>query len=175
MFLLSSPAAALFCFCSHSKTPARIISKYLQYAYWPRGICLVFFWRVSVSSTESKIAAKIKRFRHGKELDDHLKQAPDSKKLHCVFNTGIGKVYVRETSCFCSNCWVNGNFNTESSCNGWLFEKVTNASVHEFRNTEMIVSPQSGHNPLSAMNYKEQDQCTFLRQQHHPAYPTLNS
>ena len=37
-----------FCFCSHSKTPARIISKYLQYAYWPWGICLVnFFLRFS--------------------------------------------------------------------------------------------------------------------------------
>ena len=35
LFLLSLPAAAAFCFCSHSKTPARIISNYLQYAYWP--------------------------------------------------------------------------------------------------------------------------------------------
>ena len=42
LFLLSPPAAAT-CFCSHSKTPTRIISKYLQYAYWPWGICLVNF------------------------------------------------------------------------------------------------------------------------------------
>ena len=41
--LLSPPAAAT-CFCSHSKTPTRIISKYLQYAYWPWGICLVNFF-----------------------------------------------------------------------------------------------------------------------------------
>ena len=34
LFLLSPPAAAAAtCFCSHSKTPTRIISKYLQYAY----------------------------------------------------------------------------------------------------------------------------------------------
>ena len=43
LFLLSPPAAT--CFCSHSKTPNRIISKYLQYAYWPWGICLVNFTR----------------------------------------------------------------------------------------------------------------------------------
>ena len=34
LFLLGPPAAAT-CFCSHSKIPTRIISKYLQYAYWP--------------------------------------------------------------------------------------------------------------------------------------------
>ena len=44
LFLLSPPAAAATCFCSHSKTPSRIISKYLQYAYWPCGICLVNFF-----------------------------------------------------------------------------------------------------------------------------------
>ena len=44
LFLLSPPAAAAAtCFCSHLKTPTRIISKYLQYAYWPWGICLVIF------------------------------------------------------------------------------------------------------------------------------------
>ena len=32
MFLLRPPAATT-CFCSHSETPTRIISKYLQYAY----------------------------------------------------------------------------------------------------------------------------------------------
>ena len=44
LFLPSPPAAAATCFCSHSKTPTRIISKYLQYAYWPWGICLVIFF-----------------------------------------------------------------------------------------------------------------------------------
>ena len=44
LFLLSPPAAASTCFCSHSKTPTRIISKYLQYAYWPWGIWLVIFF-----------------------------------------------------------------------------------------------------------------------------------
>ena len=44
LFLLGPPAAAATCFCSHSKTPTRIISKYLQYAYWPWGICLVNFF-----------------------------------------------------------------------------------------------------------------------------------
>ena len=45
LFLLSPPAAAaVTCFCSHSKTPTRIISKYLQYAYWPWGICLVNYF-----------------------------------------------------------------------------------------------------------------------------------
>ena len=44
LFLLSSPAAAAFCFCSHSKTSARIISNYFQHANWPWGICLVFFF-----------------------------------------------------------------------------------------------------------------------------------
>ena len=43
IFLLIPPAAAT-CFCSHSKTPTRIISKYLQYAYLPYGICLVNFF-----------------------------------------------------------------------------------------------------------------------------------
>ena len=43
-FFLLKPPAAVFCFCSHSKNPARIISKYLQYAYWPWGICLVIFF-----------------------------------------------------------------------------------------------------------------------------------
>ena len=58
LFLPSSPVA--FYFCSHSKTPARIIPKYLQYAYWPWGICLVnFFLHFSVSSTKSKMAARI--------------------------------------------------------------------------------------------------------------------
>ena len=37
LFLLSPPAAA-FCFCSHSKTPARIISN------WPWGTCQVIFF-----------------------------------------------------------------------------------------------------------------------------------
>ena len=37
------PLAAT-CFCSHSKTPTQIISKYLQYAYWPWGICLLNFF-----------------------------------------------------------------------------------------------------------------------------------
>ena len=48
LFLLSPPAAAAAatCFCSHAKTPTRIISKYLQYAYWPWGICLVNFFCV---------------------------------------------------------------------------------------------------------------------------------
>ena len=87
---------------------------------------------------------------HIKELDDHLKPAPDSKNVHSVFTTGIGKVYIRETSCLCSNCWVNDDFNPETSCDGWLFGKVTKASVHEFRNTEMSVSPQSDHNPISS-------------------------
>ena len=62
LFLLSPPAgaAAATCFCSHSKTPTRSISKYLQYAYWPWGICLVnFFLRLPVSSTKSKMAAEI--------------------------------------------------------------------------------------------------------------------
>ena len=52
LFLLSLPAAAA-CFCSHSKTPTRIISKYLQYAnIWPWGICLVniFFAFLSFSN-----------------------------------------------------------------------------------------------------------------------------
>ena len=43
LFLLSPPAVAT-CFCSHSETPTRIISKYLQYAYWHWGICLVNFF-----------------------------------------------------------------------------------------------------------------------------------
>ena len=46
MWWSSPPAAADTCFCSHSKTPTRIISKYLQYAYWPWGICLVIFFCV---------------------------------------------------------------------------------------------------------------------------------
>ena len=47
-FLLSPPAAAAAtCFCSHSKTPIQIISKYLQYAYWPWGICLLNFFSFS--------------------------------------------------------------------------------------------------------------------------------
>ena len=59
LFLLSPPAAAATCFCSHSRTPARIIFKYLQYAYWPWRICLVYlFLRFLVSSTKSKIAAE---------------------------------------------------------------------------------------------------------------------
>ena len=49
MFLLSPPAAgcaaAATCFCSNSKTPARFISKYLQYhvadAYCPRGLSVI--------------------------------------------------------------------------------------------------------------------------------------
>ena len=44
LLFLPSPPAAATCFCSHSKTPTRIISKYLQYAYWPWGICLVIFF-----------------------------------------------------------------------------------------------------------------------------------
>ena len=45
LFLLSPPAAAAAtCFCSHSKTPTRSISKYLQYAYWPWEIRLVNFF-----------------------------------------------------------------------------------------------------------------------------------
>ena len=44
LFLLSPPAATATCFCSHSKTPTQIISKYLQYVYWPWGICLVIFF-----------------------------------------------------------------------------------------------------------------------------------
>ena len=43
LFLLRPPAAAT-CFCSHSKTPTRIISKYPQYANWPWGIGLVIFF-----------------------------------------------------------------------------------------------------------------------------------
>ena len=39
--LVSPPADAAFCFCSHLKTANPIIPKYLQYAYWPWGICLV--------------------------------------------------------------------------------------------------------------------------------------
>ena len=42
--LLSPPAAgsaAATCFCSHLKTPAQIISKYLLCAYWPWGISMV--------------------------------------------------------------------------------------------------------------------------------------
>ena len=59
LFLLSPPAAAT-CFCSHSKNPTGIISKFLQYAYWPWWICLLnFFLRFSVSSTKSRMAAKI--------------------------------------------------------------------------------------------------------------------
>ena len=61
LFLPSPPAAAAAtCFCSHSKSPTRIISKYLQHAYWPWGICLVFFVCVcQFFSTKSKMAAKI--------------------------------------------------------------------------------------------------------------------
>ena len=59
LFLLSLPAAAAICFYSHSKTPTRIIFKYLQYAYWHWGICLIIFLRFSVFSTKSKMAAKI--------------------------------------------------------------------------------------------------------------------
>ena len=44
LFLPSPPASAATCFCSHSKTPTQIISKYFQYAYWPWGICLVIFF-----------------------------------------------------------------------------------------------------------------------------------
>ena len=43
LLFLPSPTAAT-CFCSHSKTPTRIISKYLQYAYCPWGICVVNFY-----------------------------------------------------------------------------------------------------------------------------------
>ena len=46
LFLLSPPAAAATCFCSHWKTPTRIIIKYLQYAYWPCGIYPVIFFGV---------------------------------------------------------------------------------------------------------------------------------
>ena len=40
-------AAAATSFCSHLKTPARITFKYMQYAYWPRGICLVILFLCS--------------------------------------------------------------------------------------------------------------------------------
>ena len=43
LFLLSPPAAA-FCFCSHSKTPTRIFSKYLQYAMVLRNLPGDFFF-----------------------------------------------------------------------------------------------------------------------------------
>ena len=61
LFMLSPPvAAAAFCFCSHLKTTARSMSKYLQYAYWPWGICLVIFFCVfSIFQKKSKMAAKI--------------------------------------------------------------------------------------------------------------------
>ena len=46
LFLSPQAAAgtAAFRFCSHTKTPARIISKYLEYAYCPWGICLVILF-----------------------------------------------------------------------------------------------------------------------------------
>ena len=44
LFMPSPAAAAAFCFRSHWETPTRIISKYLQYAYWPWGICLVILF-----------------------------------------------------------------------------------------------------------------------------------
>ena len=49
LFLLS-PAAAATCFCSHSKTPTRVITKYLQFAYWPWGIYLVNFFCVLIKT-----------------------------------------------------------------------------------------------------------------------------
>ena len=53
MFLLrpsaTASAAAANCFCCHSKNAAWIISEYLQYAYWPWGICPVNFFRVFFS------------------------------------------------------------------------------------------------------------------------------
>ena len=55
--LLAAAATAAFCFCSHSKFPALIISKYLQYAYWRWRICLDFFFQFF--STKSKMASKI--------------------------------------------------------------------------------------------------------------------
>ena len=48
-------------------TPDRIISKFLQYAYLPWGICPVNFFSISASSTKSKMATKI--LYHSLELE----------------------------------------------------------------------------------------------------------
>ena len=59
LFSLSPPATtATFCFCSYSKTLTQIISKYLQCAYWPWGICLVIFF-FAFSSFFNEIASSI--------------------------------------------------------------------------------------------------------------------
>ena len=63
LFLLSPPAAAAaaaaFCSCSHSKSPTRIISKYVQYAYWPWGNLTGIFFSFFSLLKKSKMAAKI--------------------------------------------------------------------------------------------------------------------
>jgi len=50
-----------------------------------------------------------------------IKTVEGTIKLHAVKSSGPNKIKIRETSCYCENCYGNGT----NLCDGWIEVDVT--------------------------------------------------
>ena len=52
------------------------------------------------------------------EAYNEIKSVDDSMKLYTAFRSTPNKLWVRNTSCFCQNCFGT-SFKPETACDGW--------------------------------------------------------
>ena len=89
-----------------------------------------------------------------KALCKNLDSVNGTMKLHAVFSLKPNWIWIRDTSCFCSNCFDH-NFRKDSYCKGWR-ERELKAIVP--RKTKNIKNVSSVSNAASTKSVVEEGQ-----------------
>ena len=88
------------------------------------------------------------------EACNGIKSVDGSTKLHAAFPSTLNKLWVRNTSCFCQNCFGT-SFKPETACDGWRMvdlQQKRNPSI--LSNSEKGVEiPESEAAIVSDINY----------------------
>ena len=81
---------------------------------------------------------------------NNLTRVPGTMKLHAVHSIKPNSVWVRDTACFCQNCF-NVSFQATTCCTGWKEYSVEKLSKNKSKNAEVKQSTSKKVNSEEAI------------------------
>ncbi|WAR18386.1 hypothetical protein MAR_000224 [Mya arenaria] len=86
-------------------------------------------WGKSLANSQTKYAFVTKEEcdeAYNELLAVNVKPIKGTLQLHGVFPVGNSEIFVKNTSCFCEECFTDGKFN--ASCDGWIKHTIVQQS-----------------------------------------------
>ena len=77
-----------------------------------------------------------------KALCKNLDSFNDTMKLHAVFSLKPNWIWIRDTSCFCYNCFDH-NFLKDSCCKGWRESELKTTVPRKRKNVSSVSNAAS--------------------------------